>query len=302
MAVPHRSLCLCVLAAAVAAAEQGEPTPEDEVTALVQLSLRMDKKSSQEEDVVGALIADLDAFALSGRLSAGMAPTEQCGRARYQDLTMTLRYWREQHPNADGYCYFQNMAWWLQGAGSVSDYRTGMAEYVDAFGDAICAKGKAQGGLVARGAGPSASMAYDGGNLTWAHLDTCLDVGDDPYCYSLGWLKGQRLDGALLTDNDAWEALARSECERIQQTYRFLDEEVTVANHIHNTARYLRGAGCAMRGGCPAVDRRLHNQHVYTKCLLGGGRAAAAEMSYCYHKGCVLPDGRIDHQAACNYN
>eukprot|EP00969_Alexandrium_andersonii_P174018 7692830-Alexandrium_andersonii.AAC.1 len=88
--------------------------------------------------------------------------------------------------------------------------------------------------------------------MEWGHLDNCIEAVDDPYCYSLGWLKGQRLDGLNFSDADAVRAVGRAECERLQATYHFTDLEVTVGRHVFRTPIYMRRSLDAILGRGPA--------------------------------------------------
>jgi len=222
--------------------------------------------------------------------------TPECGHATPAELSMPIEAWRERHPGVDAFCHFENHAAWFRGAGSTTDYR--------AYGRAGMHLHLSPGcscDYLGVGRGPSRSLTYDAGTIAWDHLNSCVDLIDDPYCYSLGWLKNQRSDSHLMSNYTAWKAIGRSECEAIQREFDFQPEEVTVGRHVMRTPLYFKGAYCALYGGCPSVTRREHKMHVYTKCLLGGGDAAQ-EMSYCHYKGCLLPGNRIGHGSECGYD
>uniref|UniRef100_A0A7S0AK62 Uncharacterized protein n=1 Tax=Pyrodinium bahamense TaxID=73915 RepID=A0A7S0AK62_9DINO len=228
---------------------------------------------------------------------SGTAPV--CGQSTFQELQTNIPKWKEDHPHVrDPFCHFQNHAFWFAGQGSVGeDYRSfGMysgvrLEWTSTFCDSTAETSMA---------GPEMALHYDGGNITWTHARSFIDIVDDPYCYSLGWLKGQNLDGALMSNRTAWEEVARRECEMIQEEYRFDDEEVTVGRHIFTTPVYFKQTWNSLKGAGPPITKRLHKEHVYTKCQLGDG--APAEMAYCYYKGCVLPGNRIGHSTECGYD
>merc|ERR1719195_1369266 len=128
--------------------------------------------------------------------------------------------------------------------------------------------------------GPEVTIVTSAGKMTWNHLDHCNDLIDDYYCYSLGWLKNQLISNEEPMSNySAWKARGKEECAKIQEEYQFLDEEVTVGRHIFSAQLYFRAAHCAVYGNCtmtPEQAKRLHKEHVYTKCLLGD---AAQEMA-----------------------
>jgi len=220
-----------------------------------------------------------------------------CGQAQISDLTVSLRSWRKRHLGADGFCYFQNLVWWFPGKGSVKDYRRQGPLDVEAMRK-VC--GQAGYGTFAPGTGPAFKLTYDGGTVSWAHVDDFIDLTEDVYCHSLGWLKGQRLDGAYLARKASWEALASAECQRMFDAYHFGESDMTIVNHLTSRTGYMRGTLCALKGGCSLVSKRTHYKHAYANCLLDSSQAAA-EMAYCYHKGCVLRDGRIGHGSACGY-
>merc|ERR1719210_2641634 len=117
--------------------------------------------------------------------------------------------------------------------------------------------------------GPEVRISYDGLSFTWTHVRDCIDIVDDTYCYSLGWLKNQRLDGSLMSQKESWHALAKSECQQIQDEYQFVDEEVTVGRHVMSTPVYFKKTWCSLTGGCEPITQRIHKEHVYTKCQLG---------------------------------
>jgi len=159
------------------------------------------------------------------------------------------------------------------------------------------------------------TLNVNGTNIS-THLDSNSFIADDPYCFSLGWLKGQHLDGSLMSNNTAWEALAERECEKIQAEERFPEELHTVRHHVEFNREWPKLCECnvvdglppgglppeyAVYGGaggtpCEPVSERDFREHAYRKCLLG---FAAAEMSYCYEHGCLLEGNNIGHGADC---
>jgi len=218
---------------------------------------------------------------------------DSCGRSTFRDLSMNIPRWRAEHPSTDAFCYFSNQAPWLSGDGSVRDYREHgkIGRYLGSSSGPTC-------NYLGQSRGPERRITYDAGTITWNHLDHCVDLVDDPYCFSLGWLKNQHPQQHLMSNYTAWTELGKAECAKIQEEYQFMDEEVTVGRHIFSTPLYFKGAWCALYGGCPAIKVRTHKEHVYTKCVLGN---VAPEMAYCYYKGCLLPGNRIGHGRECGY-
>jgi len=240
------------------------------------------------------MMETMDRWVKMGFWAQSKLPMNGCGTSSFHELGMSIRLWQQLHPGVDGFCHFQNYAFWFAGAGSVTDYRRmGIASTQGSRASSIPCE------YLGDNAGPSRNISFHKGVLEFAHLDGCIDAVDDPYCHSLGWLKGQRLDGTNMSDAEAWRARGKAECRRIQETYNFIDEEVTVGRHVLSTPVYLHKSLAAALGKGPPVNRRMYNEHVYTKCLLGD---ALAEMAYCYYKGCVLPNGKVSHGSACNYD
>jgi len=221
-----------------------------------------------------------------------------CGKSTFKELQMNIPLWKREHPHIkDPFCHFQNAAMWFPGAYRSSDYSKsgrGVQHAGSPAGPGFMCDSK---GFVG---GPEVSLHYDAGTITWNHVRNCIDVVDDPYCYSLGWLKGQNLDGALITNASAWNELAKQECAKIKEEFAFDDEEVTVGRHVFSTPLYFRQTWNSLKGTGSPITKRLHKEHVYTKCLLGDG--APTEMAYCYYKACLLPGNRIGHTSECDYD
>lgn len=222
-----------------------------------------------------------------------------CGTATARELQMNIPTWQRLNPGQRGFCHFNNFGFWFP-AIPVDDYTSYATESQSVSADIPNPTG---GVCQSFGAvdGPEVSIAWDGLNFTWTHARDCIDVVDDPYCYSMGWLKGQNLDGALMNNKTAWHLLAKSECQKIQDEFQFVDEELTVGRHVESTPIYFQRTWCALSGECPAVTRRIHKEHTMSKCQLGAesGEYAASEMAYCYYKACVLPGNRVGHSHEC---
>mmetsp|Transcript_55532 Transcript_55532/g.153732 ORF Transcript_55532/g.153732 Transcript_55532/m.153732 type:complete len:309 (-) Transcript_55532:76-1002(-) len=297
---------LVVFHAAVAhTVHKGSDGSEDEVAflqtrqaSLKQASLKHAAGRMEGMAWVNHTMAQFERHWESGWFASFDSPDPQqpeCGTSTFQELQMSIPLWRKQHPNvSDPFCHFKNHAMWFTNSYRASNYSAGRGT-PSSLGevDYLCdSKGRVDG--------PEVSLSYDAGIITWNHVRNCIDVIDDPYCFSLGWLKGQSLDGSLLTNASAWNELARQECAKIREEYAFNDEEVTVGRHVFTVPVYFRRTWNSLKGTGTPITKRLHKEHVYAKCLLGDG--APTEMSYCYFKGCVLPGNRIGHYSECNYD
>jgi len=223
-----------------------------------------------------------------------------CGKATPEELQMTIPGWQERHPGVRSFCHFSNYGFWFPEV-QPPDYTVSKQETQSTSADKpsrgfLCESFGAVGG-------PEVSLRYDGLSFTWNHARDCIDLTDDPYCYSLGWLKGQNIDGALMKNKTAWHLLAKSECEKIQDEFQFVDEELTVGRHVESTPVYFSRTWNSLTGRGSGITRRIHKEHVAAKCQLGAdsGEYVATEMAYCYYKACVLPGNRIGHTSECGY-
>mmetsp|Transcript_116164 Transcript_116164/g.189202 ORF Transcript_116164/g.189202 Transcript_116164/m.189202 type:complete len:337 (-) Transcript_116164:83-1093(-) len=332
MAYIHISLIfICVLnaplGASVPSSGQVEEADVSDEVSLLQASL-IPKPSSQTLEAaavdegrqkVDAIMEQMQiAWAENAFWSKNLSGTPPgCGLATPAELQMPIPLWQEKNPGVDGFCFFSNIAFWFPaGEPAPTDVPFDYYSWKNYWKDSdygvlrdkpstwsreshqFCANYGAKDG-------PEVEISYDGIGFTWTHVRDCIDVVDDPYCYSLGWLKGQNLDDVMkLRNMTAMNAKAKSECENIQDEFRFVDEEVTVGRHVASTPVYFRKAWCSLDGDCPGVTRRIHKEHVYTKCQIGAesGHYAANEMSYCYHKACVLEGNRVGHSSECKYD
>merc|ERR1719436_1784025 len=133
-----------------------------------------------------------------------------------------------EHPDVDGFCYFQGSEAWIQPSPPNPDYvEMGKASTLDMRNNGmtgVCITS------YPTGQGPLKTAHFDAGTVS-SHIDCNYYEYDDLYFYSLGWLKNQRLDGSLMSNATAWEALAREECDSMQKKYDIKDEELTIASH-----------------------------------------------------------------------
>mmetsp|Transcript_38789 Transcript_38789/g.71825 ORF Transcript_38789/g.71825 Transcript_38789/m.71825 type:complete len:343 (+) Transcript_38789:91-1119(+) len=338
MAYIHMSLIGCLslicilsapLGASVPSSGQVEEADVSDEVSLLQASL-IPKPSSQTLEAaavdegrqkVDAIMEQIQiAWAEKAFWSRNLSGTpDGCGLATPAELQMPIPLWQEKNPGVDGFCFFSNIAFWFP---ADADYDAPWEDYIwknefkedSLFGVAVdkpsrWSRGSSDGSSLCAsyGAtdGPEVEISYDGIGFTWTHVRDCIDVVDDPYCYSLGWLKGQNLDDVMkLRNMTAMNAKAKSECENMQDEFHFIDEEVTVGRHVESTPVYFKKTWCSLDGNCPGVTRRIHKEHVYTKCQIGAesGHYAANEMLYCYHKACLLEGNRVGHSSECRYD
>mmetsp|Transcript_78933 Transcript_78933/g.183106 ORF Transcript_78933/g.183106 Transcript_78933/m.183106 type:complete len:302 (+) Transcript_78933:112-1017(+) len=277
---------------------------EDIHVELLQTSARMEQDSrAKAKNWTDHVMSQMEKWWESGFWATRVPRfVEQpgCGKSTFQELQVTIPIWQQRNPGVDGFCHFENHAMWFNGAGDhgQSHYKTGAGGLHQGQQILLC---DSTGELSTTG-GPELEFAYDGGRFTWTHVRNCIDIVDDPYCYSLGWLKGQgSWDEKAMMNVTGWREIAKQECDRLQAEFQFDDEEVTVGRHVFSTPLYFRRTWNSLQGSGTPINKREHAEHVYTKCQLGGG-AATGEMAYCFYKGCVLPGNRIGHFDECGYD
>lgn len=228
------------------------------------------------------------------------------------DMTKPMEQVISENPGVDMMCYFQKASqiyaetpgndpgvkFWVnpipQHFGSYTDFAQKGVDYMKT--DPITCNG----GWKGDGKGPLATIHYDGGTIS-THLDCEYYGYDDFYFYSLGWLRGQGgLDGSLLANNTAWEQQAAKECEKIGQEIQATPEETTLLFNAQQNGVIASKASCALKEDCPApITVREFKLHVYTKCLMGGGRTIGHETAYAYLRACLLKGNMIGHGVEC---
>mmetsp|Transcript_76225 Transcript_76225/g.176866 ORF Transcript_76225/g.176866 Transcript_76225/m.176866 type:complete len:312 (+) Transcript_76225:50-985(+) len=276
---------------------QTELTKEVKVDVMASTATAAKARPSSWTDHV---MAEMEGNWTSGRFSGQIYPSQPgCGQSTFRELQLTIPVWQQRHPGVDGFCHFSNHAWWFTGAGADSYREAGRGSglwhrWTQWFCDSTGELSKT---------GPEETLIYDAGRITLNHVRSCIDVVDDPYCYSLGWLKGQgHWEESLMDNKTAWQKVAQQECARLKEQFQLDDEEVTVGRHIFTTPEYFRRTWSLLRGTGALTLQRLHVEHVYTKCQLGLGGGAPMELAYCFYKGCVLPGNRIGHADECGYD
>mmetsp|Transcript_47177 Transcript_47177/g.86387 ORF Transcript_47177/g.86387 Transcript_47177/m.86387 type:complete len:310 (-) Transcript_47177:105-1034(-) len=246
-----------------------------------------------------------------------------------KDMRMPIIQWNKENPSLNSdyfsefgpYHGFPELFFW-GGVHNVTDYVKDGQERADLW--------KNVDSYLGEGQGPRATWSLDGDVITSRHLDNPDSyLGHDVNCYALGWLKGQGLDGTLMSDKSAWDALAAQECDKIGDT---LSTYLPVMNHtVYRHVNWNRvwpvSLNCNIIDGprdfsnkteeldvdCTAVDcSMLWNgnpstckpvtknnllEHTYRMCLLN---FAQADMSFCYMRGCVINGNEIGHGPECD--
>lgn len=135
------------------------------------------------------------------------------------------------------------------------------------------------------GKGPNKTWTIEGSTVTSHHLDHSSYLPDDAYCWTFGWLKGQGLDGSLMSNKSAWAALNENECNKIGEALAadFPEENHTVYRHVMWNRVWPNGLMCNEVGASctPKMTKNNLREHVYRKCLFG---FAPTEMAYCYQR------------------
>mmetsp|Transcript_9099 Transcript_9099/g.15604 ORF Transcript_9099/g.15604 Transcript_9099/m.15604 type:complete len:306 (+) Transcript_9099:94-1011(+) len=242
------------------------------------------------------------------------------------DMRMPINQWLQENPSLDSDYFVQwgvnrsygELMFW-DGVHNVSDYvefgQTGAALWFD-LPD-----------YLGEGKGPRTTWSVEGSVITSRHLDAGSYLPDDAYCWTFGWLKGQGLDGTLMSDKSAWEAVAERECQKIGDALStYLPEDNhTVYRHVMWNRIWPVGLNCNLINGpreparsadtidcnvvdcnmlwngnpstCKPITKNQMREHAYRKCLFG---FAATEVSYCYSRACLLNGNEIGHGSECS--
>mmetsp|Transcript_47802 Transcript_47802/g.110764 ORF Transcript_47802/g.110764 Transcript_47802/m.110764 type:complete len:238 (+) Transcript_47802:91-804(+) len=208
------------------------------------------------------------------RRFAGQCPARcsvaECGNPHFSDVTKPIKQVLDERPNVNGFCYFAQLgAFWLQGVPATLKNRD-MSEQL--------AEARAQDNAPV---GKLITLSYEEVSLT-THDMVVYDGSryDVPYCHGLGWFRGQ-LDTPPVDDFDAWEALSKQECKKLQELQDYTRGQMTLDYHLEN--------------------RELHvsdfRAHVYVKCLMG---SVSTEIMHCnLGMGCLLKGNYIGHGSEC---
>jgi len=226
-------------------------------------------------------------------------PPAECGQDHKQDLYRPVKEVLSEHPGVDGHCYFSFAAFWINAFPTdpalqrqfdfVKTGKYGVQNLQNL--PLTCGFG----GIEAhKGRGRSHTYTGDWGTVTSLSQDCGFYTQDDIYCYTLGWLRNQRLDSSKLSNSTAWLEMGGEECELLHGKYNFTDEETTIGFCVEQNSGPMMSH--VMMG--TGTSRELA-RHVYPKCLMSGSIAAACEMAYCQALGCVLPGNKIGHAEEC---
>jgi len=276
---------LALAASSTCSAKPGEAQSDlvtDEVTSLLQLHHVADSRHLAKDAVSNA-----DFPTTLKKLL--------CNTPHPEDLDRPISEVRAEHPDADLFCYFAPHVPWFDPLAQT----TGLYSYDASFDEVKAVFGPYLG----HNAGPLVSFHFDGAPPSglWSHVDADNYWYDDPYCYTLGFLKNQNVDGSLLHNYSAWKAIAKSECDKWQAEYNFAPEELTVGSHVAYNPTIMEESHCAGGGGpanCTKITAREYKLHAYAKCALGD---EAPEMTYCYRRGCLLKNFEVNGTIYENY-
>mmetsp|Transcript_110806 Transcript_110806/g.313404 ORF Transcript_110806/g.313404 Transcript_110806/m.313404 type:complete len:269 (+) Transcript_110806:77-883(+) len=264
-AVLLMAACLCTLAGALQVANSSRPQ-----LALVQLGIGK---------------------AYSKMFQPNYAPG--CNVNHWDGWEKPISQLHKELPGVDLFCYFSTTCDWLWGPAWQhynKDFTMNREGLKNNFG-----------GYLGHNRGELRVYTFDGAPPGLrSHADAANYIYDDPYCYTLGFLQNQGLDGSLISNYTAWLEVSRRECQKIQDEFNFSDMEVTLGYHIHHNPKISMGVQCAAGmgpAGCRPVTRREFKLHTYQKCALGD---IGGEMSYCYNRACLLPGNYIGHLAECD--
>jgi len=230
-----------------------------------------------------------------------------------KDMHMPIKQWLKENPdlNSDYFVKFGirrgywELTFW-QGVHDVTDYSATQGIEIWASWP----------GYLGIGNGPHVTLNIEGSNIT-SHADAPSVIPDDAYCWTFGWLQGQGLDGSLMSNKSAWDALNEQECNKIGEALAvdFPEENHTVYRHVMWNRIWPEGLNCNIvdvvpgktgsvpsfiksRGAssCTPMTKNNLREHVYRKCLFG---FAPTEMAYCNIRGCVMAGAEIGHGFEC---
>jgi hypothetical protein len=249
------------------------------------------------------------------RLSNMVFASPKCQEDHTADMTKPMEQVISEHPDADMHCYFEKASeiytavpghdpglhFWVHPTSPAPiDYKmlASPASMAGMRSDPILCPG----GWKGDGTGTPATMHYEGGSVS-THLDCLCYAYDDFYFYSLGWLRGQGLDGQLLSNATAWEEQAANECKKMKEDIQPKPEETTLLYNAEQNNIIGQKAWCSLRPECSTpITIREFKLHVYTKCLMGGKRTFATEMAFGYGRGCLFKEkNMIGHGVECEH-
>eukprot|EP00930_Biecheleria_cincta_P012267 TRINITY_DN11584_c0_g1_i3.p1 TRINITY_DN11584_c0_g1~~TRINITY_DN11584_c0_g1_i3.p1 ORF type:complete len:308 (+),score=24.20 TRINITY_DN11584_c0_g1_i3:49-972(+) len=217
-----------------------------------------------------------------------------------------------EHPGEDGFCIFNASAMYILYSPQPPDYVAFAIAGILGLRDPSY-KGLNTGALV--------TFHWEGTSVT-THADLDHYLYDDLYEFSLGYLQNQGLDTSKMSDPQAWEELSRQQCEQVQATYQFRDEELIFNDLLDSNLPIHAQCHCAAGvplpiamqvpyvtekadyhspSDCKPITKREFARHHYMKCVLGYPNSAS-DMAYLNGRACLLPGNRIGHYTACPYS
>mmetsp|Transcript_45894 Transcript_45894/g.94806 ORF Transcript_45894/g.94806 Transcript_45894/m.94806 type:complete len:315 (+) Transcript_45894:44-988(+) len=227
-----------------------------------------------------------------------------------RDCYRPLRAVMKEHPGEDGYCIFNQTAFWVNYTGPQLRFEADAKEAI------LAMRGASYRGL---NTGLPILYRFEGQEVS-SHMDADHYLFDDLYGFSLGFLQNQGLDPNWMQNTSLWSSLSEQACQRIQQTYHFKSEELILADWLDfnqviavmtacsagmpaagsSEPSVLKAAGWHSPSDCRPVTSRDFAKHHYVKCLLGI-KNSAMDMAVLNARACVLQGNRIGHLTECAY-
>mmetsp|Transcript_5050 Transcript_5050/g.9310 ORF Transcript_5050/g.9310 Transcript_5050/m.9310 type:complete len:309 (-) Transcript_5050:105-1031(-) len=214
---------------------------------------------------------------------------DECEIPHPEDLNKPISLVLEENPGVEGYCHFNFASvvylgpYYVQ---KINDYVMTPFEVKDM-------SYLSAGPYLGHHKGPLFTF-YPESNPDGVsfYADASNYKVDIPYCYALGLLKNQGLNGMLMSNPTAWRALSMQYCDEWEQEFNLTQyrQELTVAQNI----QFFRD----MATDDGSTSRKDAAMNAMVSCAFGD---EAFELSYCYSLGCVLPDGNVGTQSDCDY-
>jgi len=267
---------------------------EDELS-LVQIKLGLQPFHSQAPKQA------LESFPMADYIQARLKnmskpiSDDECEIPHPEDLNKPISLVLEENPGVEGYCHF-NFAFMAY----LGPY------YVQKINDYVITPFEAKdesylsaGPYLGHHKGPLFTF-YPESNPDGVsfYADARNYKVDIPYCYALGLLKNQGLNGMLMSDPIAWRALSMQYCDEWEQEFNLTQyrQELTVAQNMQFfNDNFVEPISRKTALGC---SRKTAAMNAMVSCAFGD---EAFELSYCYSLGCVLPDGNVGTQSDCDY-
>jgi len=197
-----------------------------------------------------------------------------------------------EHPGVDGFCYFNNAAFYILYTPEPRDFAQEAlagAQWLGSFG-----------------CNPNAEIVtyHWQGEVLTTRPQCSHYIYDDLYGYFLGALQGQGMDTALLSNSTAWEEVSATKCEELQREYNITDEDLILNDLLDNNMPIFQGSMCAagqLPGDCHKVTKREYALHHYMKCALGFANSGS-DIAYLHARACLLEGNYIGHGSECPFD